>query len=227
MSIAAHEEALAKLLDEEVPTTMVIEVTAPAKPQFYVHIDKKQQTIVAISPQQLADTANADVISVEIDYDLAEKFLLGVENVTRWVVVLRDDKYGIMHEVEFQREKAERVNDLQVFEITTPADKLAYPDIVIEVGAVDDAVLIHYNGATVPNWSRPAKLYFTAEGDPGHLKCAFTLDVNTLSEIAGQNNLAEWPNPIVLNLNNAHDISVYSIRSGIKMAIKRHEASNY
>jgi len=226
MSIAAHEEALARLLGEPIEESITLEITQPkqVRPQFYAHVDKKLLKILAISPQPIEQSE--DAACLKIDYELAEKFIIGTENVSRWVVVFRDDQYMIMSELSIQREKLERVNDMQAFEITSTPDRVPYPDVVIEVGAEPDAVLIHFNGENISKWPRPAKLYFTAEGDPSHLKCAFTLSVNNLNEIAGHNNLEEWPNPIALKLESASDISVYSIRSGIKMAIKRHEATN-
>lgn len=223
--IPAHEEALAKLLGEEPILTIELDIPQPVRPQFYAHINKETQSIVAIAPTALDELANSDVISIPIEYELAEKFLTGKENVVRWMALPKDDKYTLISEVEFQREKSARVDEIQAFELTQPPEKVPYPDVIVEVGD-PSVVLIHYNGETVQRWAKPAKLFFTAEGDPGHLKCAFTIDVNTLNEILRENELSEWPNPIALNLQNADDISVYSIRSGIKMAIKRNEASN-
>lgn len=201
---------------------MTITVPKQVNPQFYAHINVKTQQIVGISPVALSEEANDEVISIKIEYHVAEKFLSGVENITRWIARYRNDTCIIVREEDFLREKLKRIDTLSIFEIVD-ADT-PYPDVKIEVGAEEDVVLIYYNGETIKNWQRPAKLYFTAENNPSYLKCAFSLDVNIVDEIQRVNNLPEWPNPIALPLPNADDLSVYTIKSNLKLAIIRHEA---
>ena len=57
---------------------VVLNITQPAKPKFYAHVDFKTHDILSITPS-LSDSP--DKINLEIEYDLAEKFLTGKENI--------------------------------------------------------------------------------------------------------------------------------------------------
>lgn len=186
-------------------------------PKFFAHIDANTGAIISVSTSPTREGN----ISVPISYELATKFIRGEENITKWVGVPRDDWYVIIRVAETMREKLDRVKELSIFELTDP--NTPHPDVRVEIGAVPDIVLVHYNGEKITTWQHSVKLYFTAEGDPSQLKCAMMLDVNTLNEIQKQSGLPEWPNPIELALPAATDISVYSTKSDLRMAITRHE----
>lgn len=224
--IPAHEEALKRLLGEPVeePESIVIELDIPefVPPQFYVHINIRNQIITAITQQSLPVVENAEVVSVEIPYELAEKFLLGSESVLEWVVVHQDGKYGIIKSEEINKDKISRIETNRIVEVT---QDVAYPDVRIVIGN-KQRIAIHYNGEKIEKWPHPVRLYFTGEDDPSDLKCTFSLSINTLSKIVNANKLTEWPNPIYLSLPNSDDISVFTIKSDLKIAISRNEAGD-
>lgn len=215
-------ESLKELLSPPSPPVLNITISPPVRPQFYAHVHVESKRIVGISPA-LHQGADGETISIKIDYDLAERFLSGSENITRWIARYRNDSYSIVREEDHLREKLRRIDTLSIFEIVD--SDVPYPDVKVELTPED--VLIHFNGETIVNWKNPVKLYFTGEGNPAYLKCAFTLDVNTLNEIQRVNELPEWPNPIRLSLADPEDTSVYTIKSNLKIAINRHEAASY
>jgi hypothetical protein len=96
---------------------------------------------------------------------------------------------------------------------------IANPDILVEI--IPTAVLIHYHGEQIYNWTAPVKIYLTAEGNPHYLKQAVILSVDNINEIQRANKLPEWPNPIILDIQNPEDTSVYIVKSNIKVAVKR------
>ncbi len=194
-----------------------VSVEETSLPKFFAHVNTNTGVIVSVSTNK----THEGTIPVPIPYEQALQFIKGEENITKWVGVPRDDWYVIIRVAEAIREKLERVKELAIFEITDP--NTPYPEVRIEIGAVPDTVLVHFNGEKISTWKEPVKLYFTAEGDPSQLKCAMTLDVNTLNEIQRQNGLPEWPNPVELLLPEAMDISVYSTKSDLRMAITRHD----
>jgi hypothetical protein len=206
-------------------TVNEINVTLPVERQpvqFYAHVGVRHGRIMSISrrPQ-----AGENMVSIPIDKDLAEDFTSGKKRPGRWLAIKRGDEYILMDSRDLSKLKYERVEGLVMQEV--PEEDSENVDIRVEIGKVPDAVLIHFNGERISRWKEPAKLYFTAEGNPTFLKCAFSLDVNIMNEITAANGLSEWPNPLVLHLPQAEDTSVYTAKSNIKMVIIRHEASNH
>lgn len=216
--------SMLKNIDPTINITPVKSESQPAQRQFYAHINKGKLQIVAISPVELSGASNEEVISIKIDFSVAEKFLTGAENPVRWVAAYKDGEYSIQRASDI-KEKTPRVEVMPIYEVTQ--EKLPYPDIWIEVDRKRGNVLINYNGATIQNWPSPAKLYLTREGDPSYLKCAFALDVNTLYKITEQNELSEWPNPIVLPLEEVDDLSVYAMKSNLKIMLGSYETIHH
>lgn len=209
----------ARQLQELINAPIELETPKVETPVFYALIDKASGDICGITPSLSTD---ASIECVTLDYSLAEQFLTGKENVIMWIAVSSESGTTLMKREELSSQKFQRIESMTMQEITDPTVPCA--DIRVEIGARADAVLIHFNGETIHKWPRPVKLYFTAESNPHYLKCGFTLDVNIINEIQRVNELPEWPNPIVLPLPNAQDVSVYTIKSNIKTAVTRHEA---
>ena len=192
-------------------------------PQFYCHINSEDLSIVAIAPHPpLSNDSNDTVVGIKIDHDLAINFITGVENVYKWVVLRDADTFLMKHEDELAKEKLERLKALPIFELV---EDTPYPDIRVVVNDPDHegSVLVYYNGETIYNWSKPAKIYFTCEDDASYLKCAFALSAAVLDKIILLNKLDEWPNPIIIPIDDADDISVFSARSNHTIAIFRHD----
>jgi len=202
-----------------------ITVTLPTPPkpiQFYAHVGKLHGRIMGIS-QRVSDVE--DVISIPIDAETAHDFTSGKKRPNQWVGVKHEGDYVLMNRKDLSKLKYERVEGLAMQELLE--NDSTNVDIRVEIGKQPDAVLIHFDGERIGKWAEPAKLYFTAEGNPTFLKCAFSLDVNIMNEITAANGLSEWSNPLVLRLPQAIDTSVYTAKSNIKMVIIRHEASNH
>lgn len=208
---------LSTLLEEPRFITIEIEKREPVKRKIYAHINPEKGKIISVSAAQYVEGLHP----VEIEHELGMKFLRGEENITKWVALKRDDQFVIMKKIDAERQKLHRVKDLPIYELTSD---LHSPDVRVEVGD-SEVVRIHYRGDTIDTWKHPVKLYFTAEGDPTHLKGVLSLDVNTLNEIQSNNHLPEWPNPVELPLHRADDLSVFTARSKLKVAISRHETT--
>ena len=186
------------------------------KTQFFVHIDKAELTIVAVAPNEPADD---NLFSLKIDYDQAIKFMTGTDSPTNWSVELKDGNYTIIKNSEL-RNRNSRVDVISILDL--PWDEvIENPDIQIIVDRQQSQAEIYYNGARLPNWRAGARFYFTREADPSYLKCSFSLDVNILDTLKKVNDSDEWPNPIILPLNDVDDLSVFTVKSDLKISLSR------
>jgi hypothetical protein len=66
-------------------------------------------------------------------------------------------------------------------------------DVAVILDTINDQVIISYNGLSVRQFMHPINLYFTREDDPSHLKLTFSLSEKTLSHLAYEMSLNEWP----------------------------------
>lgn len=180
-----------------------------AKPKFFCTFNTTSGDIVAISghPEEMP---GCNVI--EISYDDGIAFLSGRENYHNWIVVSVANELRIK-KVDKKTDTKDRVELLTICEYTEDLnDHLDYPDVKLEVNHVSNTLRIHYNGDTIASWKQPLKIFLTKEGDPSHLICSFKLDINTLDRILAENQLTEWPNPVVIQLEDADDLSVFGNR---------------
>jgi hypothetical protein len=194
--------------------TQPITVARPSN-KFYAHIDTQQISICAISPTESNDR---HIKNVEIDSETAIKFLSGEEALSGWEVLIAGDEYKISKNVKTGRAVYNRVEIQPITEVTwleVSKKKLTTEDILISISHKNKTASIHYDGSKISTWDRPAKLYFTGEGDPSYLKYAFTLDINIINDIMMANKLSRWPNPIILPLSDTTDLSVYTVRSNL------------
>ena len=191
------------------------------KPQFYAHIHKEALTIAAIAPIEPSDDK---LFGLAIEHDQAMKFMVGTDSTTNWSVALKDGQYGIIKNEDL-RGRNSRVDVISILEV--PWGLVQSADIKVVVDADNSQAEIFYDGSKMPNWKSSAKLYFTREGDPSYLKCAFSLDVNILETLKKVNKAAEWPNPIILPLNEVDDLSIFTMKSDLKISlIKKNETSS-
>lgn len=193
--------------------------------KFYVHISKSQLQIVAISPEAI-DTK--DVISVEIETNLAKQFLGGEENTKNWGVAFKDEEYKLVKLSTLKEFFNNRIDVINIVELSIlKRENWNYHDVRLLIDRKNNQIIIEYDGDRINNTTEKLKLYFTREGDPSYLKCAFTLDVNILNTIMIDNKLDSWPNPIVLPIHDVNDLSIFSIKSSFKIAIQEYEKTNY
>lgn len=198
---------------EELMRSMIAEVEIPKK-NFYVHVDKTTLKIVGVSPHVGEDTAN-----VEIAEELAIKFLTGTENLTAWAVIHENEKYEIVKKNIFNRFINSRVDVLALtqLEFKTVDD----PDVSIILDTVSNKVLIYYNGLSIKQFVHPLNFYFTREDDPSYLRMTFALCEQTLSHLAYEMSLDKWPEEVKLAVEDADDISVYTIKSKLKISLSK------
>ena len=200
-------------------STLTISTVKPeVKPvQFYWHIDVEAFSIIAIAPYP---PSKEGIIGIPLDEQRAHNLINGIENINEWTVVYDTDKIVLRHDSEIEKEKLERLKSLPIFEVTDSSDNC---DITVVVGdeLYPECIQVYYNGDTIYNWHKPVKIYVTRENDPLYLKCSFTLSADVLDKILEKNNLSEWPNPILLKVHEADDISIYSARSNNTIAVKR------
>jgi hypothetical protein len=162
---------------------------------------------------------NSDSVDVEIEEELAVKFLTGAENLTAWTTVFEDGIYRILKKAESNRFVNSRVSVLAMTQLEfTTIDRA---DVAVILDTINDQVIISYNGLSVRQFMHPINLYFTREDDPSHLKLTFSLSEKTLSHLAYEMSLNEWPKEIKLAIEDADDVSVYSIKSQLKISLSK------
>ncbi len=184
-------------------------------PPFYVHFDERDLRIKSISSCSVPDEGQR---VIEIDHALGIKFMLGEENTISWVIGSQDDKYVIKKTERQSVFIGNRIDILHgVVEVTS---KNQDHDVLLELDRENNLVLIHYDGEKIQQLPYPMKLYFTRENDSSHLKRTISLDVNILNAIKIENNLSDWPNPIMLRLDDIDDLSVFAIRGHLTISFK-------
>jgi hypothetical protein len=215
--MATNIQALLRALNPELHVQ-----PEPIVPKFYVHVDLSKMEIISISPESFND---AQTKSIEIEYDLASKFISGEENIHNWAIANRDGEFSVVKPDEVEGFFHNRVELLSIVEV--PFKEVPYPDVRIVVDEENDKVIIYYHGERISTWQFPLKLYFTREGDPSYLKCAFTLDTNILGTLAYLNNLNQWPNPIVIPMEDVDDLSVFTFKTDLKVSLEKNETRNF
>lgn len=182
-------------------------------PKFYVHFNATDLQIKSISSNEVAA---ADEKCLEVEYELGLKFITGEENPISWSIV-PDGKTFVFQKIQPHEVKLNRVDiGLGIYEV----QENEWDDIRLKVLKDEGVVEMHYDGEKLKTISNPVKMYFTREGDMTYLKCAFSLDVNILNQIAYDNNLQSWPNPIRLNLKDVDDLSVFAVRGPLSVSFQ-------
>jgi hypothetical protein len=195
---------------------------APVAPQFYWHINVEELSVVAIAPYP---PTTEGIVGIKLDEKRANDLINGIESVNEWRVFNEDSKVFLRHESEIEKEKLERLKALLIYEVTDDSRE-ADIRVIVNSKKHPGAILVYYNGNTIYNWNKPAKIYVTRENDPSYLKCTLTLSPAALDKIIEKNKLEEWPNPIVLPIEDADDVSIYTARSNHTIAIHRNENTN-
>lgn len=203
-------------MDQLLSIPLTLKIEPPKKPKFYAHIDQKTLSIQGVSPM-LSDSP--DKINLEIEYDLAEKFLTGKENIFLWAAVMQKEEITLIKKQDLKFVKRERTDLLRLVEIL-PSNNRA--DIMVSIES--DHLAIHYDGEKIKYTPGPIKLYVTGEQNPANLKFTFSLGVNILNKIVLENGLDQWPNPIRIPIDDPEDISIYAVKSNMTIAVNKNEA---
>ena len=182
--------------------------------KFYVHFNTRDLKIQSISTKHVPDDGN---LALEIDHELGMKFMTGELNPIKWAIGI-DDKSEKKNYVLKKIEEI-KLNRLDIDQPIYEVGKDGWADVNLVLDKKKDIVEVHYSGERIQNFIQPVRIYFTKDGDPAYLKCAFTLDVNILNIIKQQNDLPEWPNPIRLKIDDVGDISVFAMRGPLSVSI--------
>ena len=183
-------------------------------PTFYVHFNARDLRIQSISTKQQPDEDN---LAIAIDYDLGLKFMTGELNPISWAIGLDDKatkKTYVLKKIE-----AVKLNRLDIDQPIYEVGEDGWADVNIVLNKRKNIVEIHYSGERIQNVVQPVRMYFTKNGDPAYLKCAFTLNVNILNIIKTENGLSEWPNPIKLKMDDVDDLSIFAMRGPLSVSI--------
>ena len=217
--MTSSNETIENLLQSLLTSPIVINIAPPSKPKFYAHVDINTHDILGISPS-LIDTSDPSKINLEIDYDLAEKFLTGQENIFLWCIAQESNgNLSLMKREDLTKIKRERVEYMEFTELVPDVYKTE-SDILVNVDSTNDIIYIHYNGDFIKLTKSPVNFYFTGEQNPTQLKGIFKLSADTLDKMLKINKLAKWPNPIVLKINDASNLSIYTIKSNISISMR-------
>ena len=192
------------------------EVVEPVQKKFYVHIDKQTLKIVGVSPHFEQDD---NTIDLEIEEELAVKFLIGEENLAGWIVFHEDNRYDILKKSSYDRFVNNRVDVLSFVQVEPQI--VEEPDITIVADTINNEVIITYNGLSVRQFKQPIHFYFTKEDDPTYLQKSFILSEQVLSHMAYELELDGWPQEIKLAVEDADDLSVFSIKSQLQLSLSK------
>ncbi len=194
---------------EEVLQFLTQPVPEVVKKNFYCTFNPQDGAIIAISgsPEEMPQMQ-----ITEISYDDGIAFMTGRENYNNWYVVNVNSVFVIKKKDKKDNVK-DRVELLTICEFDESINShVDFPDVKLVVKHEENLLEVHYNGDSISSWKQPMKLFLTRLGDPSHLICSLKLDINTLDSILAQNNLKEWPNPVVIQLDDADDISIFGNR---------------
>src|SRR6478609_5014629 len=139
-------------------TTLTVSVYKKPEPiavQFFWHINVKELSIIAIAPYPPVEEG---IIGIKLEEKMALDLINGIENINQWRVFNEDGKILLRHENEIEKEKLERLKALLIYEVV---DDIRDADIRVIVGHKKHpgALLVYYNGNTIYNWNKPAKIY--------------------------------------------------------------------
>jgi hypothetical protein len=192
--------------------------------KMFAHVDLSSGKIAGVNSKGIAP---GNRVAIELDYDLALKFIGGQENPNDWIAGLKDDKYVLQRIVH---EQHSRVDLLPITEVEIDTWKPEEPTYIVggvliwvdrEAGTLE----LCYDGDYLKTLNQPLKIYATREGDPSYLKCTISLDVNILNEIMYSNELDCWPNPLQVELaDGTTDLSLFAPTASIVRAFEKPHA---
>ena len=93
-------------------------------------------------------------------------------------------------------------------------------DVILTVNKGDDTVEIAYDGDVVKKHEKLLRFFFTREDDPTYLKCVINLTNDGLNNIAKENGLDQWPNPVRVKIPyGVDDLSIFTVRSELEILV--------
>lgn len=174
--------------------------------KFYLHYEI--DTLKIKSVNAIPDIGMA---SIEIDEDIASKFLMGEENFIWWQL----DEHLNLTKITDTPAKLSRVElGHGIYEVM----KNSWDDVRIEI--LEDEILIYYDAEKLQTSNSKVRLYFTREHDMSYLKYAFSFDVNILDKILQD---GQWPNPISIKMEDTDDLSIYAVNGPLTVSLYERE----
>lgn len=201
----------------------IIREEASRSIKYYAHVLLETLSIVSITTQQFI---SPDYKVIEIDEEIALKFLSGEENVDEWVVGAINGVYEI-RKAEKNRFSLDKVSVCPIVEVPFSLEKA--PKSTKDVNKNNIAVVIqgeyakiYYDGEIIKSTGIPLRLYFTKEGNPTYLYCAVRLSCESLDKMAEDNELTGWPNPITIMLGaGVNDLAILALNNGSRVIAYR------
>jgi hypothetical protein len=196
--------------------------------QFYCHFNATSLEVTAITPR--AEPAHGEQ-ALQLPLDLAISFLNGDENLANWVIGQVEGEFCLRKLSDVS--SVNFIDRLQVsgLDALKPADWRAtwdwsgpLPDVVVVINVADSTVDVHYNGEALKFAVNPLRFYITKLDDPTYLLGAYTLTPAVLDKVLADNGLEEWPNPLRVAVPDPTDISIFIIKTPLKVVCETKEA---
>lgn len=210
--------ALQNLIKQVNPNAIVFQ-SVKKKPKFFAHFDTRTLEVVSINNTPECEGYGA----IELQEEHALKLLSGKENLSRWIVGIKDDKPELqkidaLENFYINRAELNPIIKLD-FKSTEEYDDNMF-DVVVRINRAAGTATFVYNGDIIKSQGRILRFYFTREDDPSHLKCVMRLDKETLDRVVKSNDLVMWPNPLTFKIPyGADDLSIYTIKSDLEIIV--------
>lgn len=174
---------------------------------FYIHFKLATLEISSISGNNIP---KEEYFALPVDGALGLQLIQGEKNLGAYcVLAFANNTYELHEKKGITATVIDRIEQGAVYEVTTKSRQ----SIHVVLNKNDDVVEVHYNADVVKEvGALGTKIYFTKEDDISFLKCALSLDVNTLNSIKQDLKIDYWPNPILLKLDSINDISVFGLK---------------
>lgn len=188
-----------------------LNVIKPKPVIFFAKADKATGKLLGVSKTSV-DTN--EVHSVQIDEHTALQFTSGKRRLRDFVMVKSaEGDYQIEERAVAEARKIERVFNLAL-QCMTGATELA---LGIASRPLDyENYLIHYDLEQLMSWPTPVKIYLVDADNPSVLKGIIELGIDTLESIKREKRLSTWPNPIIVNIQDALNIEAFIAHRDVK-----------
>lgn len=187
-------------------------VMQPVTMQYYVFIDLETLGIVSVGE---ANSSCDSLLKIEVQQDLYIKFITGEENTASWI--LGPDR-SIVKKEHIKPAEYNLVDILRIMSIEFTQSENA--DVKIIIDTDNNTLKIFYSFEQINLWQVPLKLYFTRYQDPAYLKSTVDINMNTLFELRDKSSAKKIPNPLIVSVQEADDLSIYTPRTDLKFSVE-------
>lgn len=182
--------------------------------QLKLHVSVDLDTLAVISVGD-TEATQENILKVEVDHSLYSKFITGEENPSDWV--LGPDRQ-VVKRASVKPADYNLIDVLSVMQISI--ERCENADVSIIIDEKRNLLKIYYSFEQINLWKIPLKLYFTRFQDPAYLKSSVDINMNTLCELRDRSNLKKIPNPLVVSVQEADDLSIFTPRTDLKFSVE-------